>query len=422
MSRRSLSSNASAVSEALAVALEGGDLSLRQVVVLLEARGEEQERLIAAADQLRGRQVGDDVSYVVNRNVNFTNVCVKRCGFCAFSRTYRSQQGYFLPIEEVIRRAQEAQRFGATEVCVQAGLPPAMEGDLYIRICEAIKKALPEMHVHAFSPEEVLYGSRRSGLTVREYLTRLRSAGIGSLPGTSAEILVQGLRDRISPGRISVSDWTAVICTAHELGIPTTSTMMFGHLETAEQCARHLLLLRDLQRRTGGFTEFVPLSFIHEEAPMYLQSTVPGVRPGATEGEVLRVHAAARLTLGRDIPNIQVSWVKEGLDRAGRCLSAGANDLGGTLMNESISTAAGSRHGQMKRPAELRACIRAAGRRPLERSTLYRALRRFASADDAEDALDRLPSGDASRFGSYPELIRGSEYRFGPLPRKSTAP
>ncbi len=398
----------------LAFALQGQDLTARQVAELYCLRGADQQALLAAADHLRRETVGDQVSYVVNRNINFTNVCVKRCRFCAFSRTQRNREGYFLPLEEVVRRTVEARDYGATEVCIQAGLAPGMEGDYYIRLCRAVHEAVPQLHIHAFSPEEILYGARQSGWGIRDYLKALKEAGLGSLPGTSAEVLVQDVRDRISPGRITVEEWTQVVGTAHSLAIPTTSTIMYGHLETPPQIASHLLLLRDLQRRTGGFTELVPLGFVYREAPLYNDGLVPDVRAGATEDEVLNMHAVARLALNRDIPNIQVSWVKEGLPMSKRCLAAGANDLGGTLINESISTAAGAPHGQLMRPWELRRAIREAGRIPVQRSTLYKRLRSFE--DDPSrcqpDALDRLRPQERIRFGSYRELTEREDFRF----------
>ena len=405
--------------------LEGRDLGEKDIVSLFALNGSGFLVLLLVADHLRRQTVGEVVAYVVNRNINFTNVCIKRCGFCAFSRTYRADETYYLPIEEIVRRAAEAQRLGATEVCIQAGLPPDMPGDLYIQICQALKAAVPELHIHAFSPEEVLYGSRRSGMSVKEYLRELRDAGIGSLPGTSAEILDDDLRERISPGRISTAQWKDVITNAHSLGIPTTSTMMYGHLETPEQCARHLLLLRDLQRQTGGFSEFVPLGFIHSQAPMYLQTPTPELQPGPSGVATLRIHAIARLVLNQDIPNLQVSWVKEGLKLAQACLAAGANDLGGTLINESISTAAGAEHGQLIRPAELRRCIQDAGRVAAERSTLYRILRRFDSSKNAEPGpLDLLSQEDHAGLGSYSDLIRSQEFaysgRLRPSPNAKT--
>ncbi len=393
--------------------LQARDLTEDEIVALFGTMGTDFEAVVATADQLRSDTVGETVTYVVNRNINFTNVCVKRCSFCAFSRTHRSREGYYLPEEELVRRAREAWEFGATEVCIQAGLPPDMGGDLYIRICAAVKDALPELHIHAFSPEEILYGTRCSGLTIRQYLTELRDAGIGSLPGTSAEILVQEVRDRISPGRITVAEWIDVIRTAHSLGVPTTSTIMYGHVETARHCARHLLLLRDLQRESGGFTEFVPLSFVYREAPMYTDGLISEVRPGASEMDVVKMHSVSRLVLNQDIPNIQVSWVKEGLEQSEACLAAGANDMGGTLINESISTAAGASHGQLVRPRDLRRCIRNVGRIPVERSTLYDDLRRFDTEDPkSPDPLDRLSDDEVQRFGSYHQLTKLSDFRF----------
>ena len=269
------------VARILGSALDGHDISVDDAVFLFDASGLELNALVMAADELRRRRVGDIVTYVVNRNINFTNVCIKRCGFCAFSRDHREEEGYFLPVGEIIRRAKEAWDLGATEVCVQAGLPPQMEGDLYIKLCEAIKSELPEIHVHGFSPEEVLYGSVRSKCTIKDYLIGLRDAGVGSLPGTSAEILDQEVRDRISPGRITVDQWIEVITTAHDLGIPTTSTIMYGHVETREHVARHIAKIRDIQKGSGGFTEFVPLSFVYTEAPMYSKTLVDNVRTRA---------------------------------------------------------------------------------------------------------------------------------------------
>jgi len=393
-------------------ALSGHDLSVAEAATLFGARGVDLHVLTLVADDLRRQQVGDVVTYVVNRNINFTNVCVKRCGFCAFSRDHRDEEGYFLPTAEIVRRAREAWDLGATEVCVQAGLPPRMPGWLYVDLCRAIVTALPGIHVHGFSPEEVLYGSRRARCTVREYLEALRAAGVGSLPGTSAEILDEGLRQRIAPGRIKVRDWLQVIKTAHDLGIPTTSTIMYGHVETPEQCAAHLTLLRDVQRETGGFTEFVPLAFVHTEAPMYAKELLPDIRSGPSGDAVVAMYAVSRLVLGRDIPNLQVSWVKQGTQLAQHCLSAGANDFGGTLINESISTAAGAGHGQLVRPAELRRLIRDAGRVPAERYTTYKIRHVFEEEPADPDPLDRVNEEQARGFGSYHQLIALDSFRF----------
>ena len=393
-------------------ALSGKDITSEEAVVLFDTEGQEYNAMVMAADELRRRTVGDVVTYVVNRNINFTNVCIKRCGFCAFSRDFREDEGYLLPVEEIIRRAKEAWDYGATEVCIQAGLPPKMEGDLYIRLCEAINRELPDMHIHGFSPEEVLYGSIRSESTIKAYLTELKAAGVGSLPGTSAEVLDQDLRDKISPGRITVDQWTEVITTAHELGIPTTSTVMFGYLETATQLAKHVELIRSIQQQTGGITEFVPLSFVHTEAPMFMKGLVDDVRPGPSGMDVIKMHAIARIMLNNWIPNIQASWVKEGSRMSQLLLAAGVNDLGGTLINESISTAAGAQHGQLMRPTEFRQIIRQAGRIPAERYTTYKTRRVFSDADQELDPLDLVGDNVEDVFGSYDRLVKLDTYRF----------
>ena len=393
-------------------ALSGKDITSEEAVVLFNTEGQEYNAMVMAADELRRRTVGDVVTYVVNRNINFTNVCIKRCGFCAFSRDFREDEGYLLPVEEIIRRAKEAWDYGATEVCIQAGLPPKMEGDLYIRLCEAINRELPDMHIHGFSPEEVLYGSIRSESTIKAYLTELKAAGVGSLPGTSAEVLDQDLRDKISPGRITVDQWTEVITTAHELGIPTTSTVMFGYLEAATQLAKHVELIRSIQQQTGGITEFVPLSFVHTEAPMFMKGLVDDVRPGPSGMDVIKMHAVARIMLNNWIPNIQASWVKEGSRMSQLLLAAGVNDLGGTLINESISTAAGAQHGQLMRPTEFRQMIRQAGRIPAERYTTYKTRRVFSDADQELDPLDLVGDNVEDVFGSYDRLVKLDTYRF----------
>jgi FO synthase subunit 2 len=393
-------------------ALTGSEVSAGEGGRLFEAWGAELGPLFAVADHLRRDAVGDTVTYVVNRNINFTNVCVKHCGFCAFSRSHKADEGYFLPEEEVVRRAREAWELGASEVCVQAGLAPGLDGWHYVKLLKAIKSALPEIHVHGFSPEEVLYGAERADVTVEHYLRALKDAGIGSLPGTSAEILDDRVRDRISPGRIRTAQWLELIGTAHRLGIRTTSTMMYGHVETSLDKARHLVRLRELQKETGGFTEFVPLGFIFEEAPLWRKRRPAGLRSGPTGIETLKMYAVARILLHGWIANIQVSWVKEGLKLAQVGLMTGANDLGGTLINESISTAAGAQHGQLQRPATLRAMAREMGRVPAERDTLYRHRRSFADpAQDPADPLDTIPEGDP-RFGSYRELIAEKRFRF----------
>jgi FO synthase subunit 2 len=398
------------VSDILNQSLDSKNISIKQAVELFHTKGTEMIMTTIVADRLRRTKVGDQVTYVINRNINFTNVCIKRCGFCAYSRDFRNDEGYFLPISEVVRRAKEASKLGATEICVQAGLPPKMDGLLYVDICKAIKKELPNMHIHAFSPEEVMYGCSRSGLSVKEYLSMLKESGLGSLPGTAAEILDQDLRNLISPGRISVADWINVITTAHKLKIPTTSTIMYGHVETTEHKAKHLELIRSIQKQTGGFTEFVPLSFVHKEAPMYNHNLVKGIAPGPTGQDVIKMHAVSRIMLNNFIDNIQVSWVKEGAKMSQILLDVGVNDFGGTLINESISTSAGSEFGQLMKPKEIRSLISSAGRVPAQRNSVYGIIKVFGENNKEEESL--LDAAEASKFGSYHELIRLDKFKY----------
>lgn len=401
------------VRQVLDHALEGHELDVEEALVLCAARGPALHALVAVADHQRRNQVGDRVGYVINRNVNFTNVCTKACRFCAFSRTRRSDEGYFLPIEEIVRRALEAQAFGATEICIQAGLAPGVDVGFYVAMIRALKAAAPALHIHALSPEEVKFIATESGWSFRQVLEEMKAAGLGSLPGTSAEVLDDRVRARIAPGRISTAEWIAVVTTAHAIGLRTTSTIMYGHVETDAERMRHLDLLRSIQKDTGGFTEFVPLSFVHEEAPMTLRQQLPELRPGPTGDDVVRLYAISRLMLGRAIGNLQVSWVKDGMRQAQWLLSCGANDFGGTLINESISTAAGAAHGQMQSPSALRRSIRDAGRIPFERSTLYGVVRAFPSAPgpDECDPLDGVSEHEAT-FGSYDQLIHDERFRF----------
>jgi FO synthase subunit 2 len=396
-------------------ALSEKEITTEEAARLYEARGMDFHLVGAVADELRKRRVGDCVTYVINRNINFTNVCIKQCGFCAFSRDFREEEGYFLPTEEIVRRAKEAHQFGATEVCIQAGIPPDMDGELYENICRAIKAELPDIHIHGFSPEEVLYGATRSKISVKEYLVRLKEAGVNTLPGTAAEILDQTMRDKISPGRISVKDWIDVIKTAHKLGIGTTSTMMFGHIESPHDRVQHIAKIREIQKETGGFTEFVPLNFIYHEAPMYKHDLHQGIRQGANANDALLTHAIARIMLNNYIKNIQMSWVKEGQRMSQLMLMWGANDFGGTLINESISTSAGAQHGQLLKPKEIRRMVREINRTPAQRSTDYQILRTFENENEYEDELDTV---DAKRFGSYFELIKIDKYKYK-NPRRS---
>lgn len=397
------------VADSLNNALSEKEISVKEATHLYDAKGLDFHLVGMVADELRKRRVGDIVTFVVNRNINFTNVCIKQCGFCAFSRDFREDEGYFLPIEEIVRRAKEAHSLGATEVCIQAGLPPDMDGGFYEKICAAIKADIPDIHIHGFSPEEILYGATRSNVSIKEYLSRLKDAGINTIPGTAAEILDQKIRDKISPGRISVSDWTEIIKTAHKLGINSTSTIMFGHIESPEDRVKHIAKIRDIQKETGGFTEFVPLNFIHTEAPMYIHGLHEGIKSGASANDVMLTHAIARIMLNNYIDNIQMSWVKEGQKMSQLLLMWGANDFGGTLINESISTSAGAQYGQILRPREIRRLVKEIGRIPAQRTTTYKIIKKYDS-EFFEDELDKVE--DVSRFGSYFELVKIDKFRY----------
>ena len=398
------------ISDILNNALSDKEISIKDGIELYNADGINFHLVGLVANEIRRKRVGDIVSYVVNRNINFTNVCIKQCGFCAFSRDFREEEGYFLPTEEIVRRAKEAHQVGATEVCIQAGLPPDMEGDLYENICREIKKEIPDIHIHGFSPEEILYGADRSNITIEEFLKRMKKAGVDTLPGTSAEILDQKLRDKISPGRITVKNWEKVIKTAHKIGINTTSTMMFGHLETIEDRVKHIVKLRDIQKETKGFTEFVPLNFIPSEAPMYKHQLHEGIRQGGSGNDVLLTHAIARIMLNNSIDNLQMSWVKEGQKMSQLLLMWGANDFGGTLINESISTSAGSEYGQLLRPKEIRRMVREIKRIPAERDTQYNILKKFENGDESDEKLDKITN--TSQFGSYVELVKINKFNY----------
>jgi FO synthase len=352
--------------------LEGRPPSRDELERLFAARGAEVEAIAAVADTLRERACGDRVTYVINRNINYTNQCYFRCGFCGFSRGPKSLnlrgEPYILNIHEVVNRSVEAAERGATEVCLQGGIHPDFTGDFYLSVLRAIKERLPEMHVHGFTPLEVWQGAHTLGISVREFLTRLRDAGLGTLPGTAAEILDDRVRLHLCPDKVRTAEWAEVMITAHQLGLRATTTIMFGHIDHPRAWANHIETLREIQRRTGGFTEFVPLPFVHMGSPIYLQGKA---RPGPTWDEVVLVHALGRIALDGLIDNIQASWVKLGLDGGARLLSAGCNDLGGTLMDENISRASGAAHGQLATPEELEAAIVGAGRRPARRNTVY---------------------------------------------------
>ncbi|HKD54239.1 MAG TPA: 5-amino-6-(D-ribitylamino)uracil--L-tyrosine 4-hydroxyphenyl transferase CofH [Steroidobacteraceae bacterium] len=354
-------------------ALRGTDLSAAEIVGLFAAEGEALRSVLAAADRLRADTVGDEVSYVVNRNINYTNICLYHCGFCAFSkgRSAADLRGpaYRLDTDEIGRRTLEAARAGATEVCLQGGIHPSYTGDTYLEIIASVKTAAPDMHVHAFSPLEITHGARTLGLSLRDYLTRLKSAGLSTLPGTAAEILDDEVRAVICPDKLNSAEWLEVMRTAHGIGLRSTATIMFGHVDHPRHWAQHLLALRALQQETGGFTEFVPLPFVHMEAPLWRRGEA---RSGPTLREALLMHAVARLVLHPHFTNIQTSWVKMGPDGAALCLEAGANDLGGTLMNESITRAAGGVNGQEFGAPRMAALAHGIGRSLCQRTTLYR--------------------------------------------------
>jgi FO synthase len=354
-------------------AAAGQDLSETEVVDLFAARGSAADAVVTVADELRRQTRGDVVTYVINRNINYTNICTFSCSFCAFSKTSTKagtrDKPYDLPLEEIANRTREAWAKGATEVCLQGGIHPRYTGDTYVDILRAVKAAQPRMHVHAFSPLEVWQGAETIDASLHDYLKRLKDEGLGSLPGTAAEILDDEVRDIICPDKVNTSQWLQVVRTAHEVGLRTTSTIMFGHLERPVHQARHLLAIRHLQLETGGFTEFVPLPFVHMQSPVYVRGQA---RKGPTWREAVMMHAVSRLALHGAIDSIQASWVKLGLDGAAACLAAGVNDLGGVLMNESISRAAGASHGQELTVADLKAAAASAGRTLRQRTTLYK--------------------------------------------------
>ncbi len=387
--------------EILHAAACGTELTFDQGLVLATAEGSALEALVSVADQLRQETVGEAITYVVNRNINFTNVCFVGCSFCGFGRGPGAADAYSLSFEEVVRRAREAWDRGATEVCVQGGLPRELDGFFYRDLLRAIKQAIPEMHVHAFSPMEIDYGVTKTRMALRDYLQMMKDEGLGSIPGTAAEILDDRVRKELSPNKLPVARWVEIITAAHELGIPTTSTMMYGHVEKPADWVRHMLLLRAIQKRTGGFTEFVPLGFIHENTRLYRHG---GARPGAKREEHLRVHALARVLLHGAIKNLQVSWVKLGFEMSLACLRAGANDFSGTLMEESISKAAGATFGEYVSPEEFRSRIRSIGRVPAERTTTYKIRRMFDKPElDPLPASAQLPMARSESHVPYTE-------------------
>jgi 7,8-didemethyl-8-hydroxy-5-deazariboflavin synthase CofH subunit len=386
---RALAAAAPRVASALERALAGNDLEIEEGLLLAAVEGNDLLALVKVADELRRRAVGDRITYVVNRNLNFTNVCIVGCAFCGFSRGPDSPEAYFHSTDTLVAKSIEAARLGATEVCIQGGLPKDLDGHYYADLLRAIKSRLPELHLHAYSPMEIVYGVEKTRMPLGEYLLMLKEAGLNSIPGTAAEILDDRVRRSLSPNKLKVRQWIDVIRTAHGLDIPSTSTMMYGHTELPEHWVRHLVLLREIQKETRRFTEFVPLGFIHSQTRLFQSG---GARAGHSIHEDLIVHALARVLLNGYIPNIQVSWVKLGFEASLACLEAGANDFGGTLMEESISKAAGANFGEYVSPGEFRAMIRTIGRTPAERSTTYRIRQVFQDPDPEERLpLEKLP-------------------------------
>jgi FO synthase len=392
-------------------AAAGETLGEADIVRLFQARGAAFDAVCQAADRLRQRINGDTVSYVVTRNINYTNICYFRCQFCAFSKGKLSEnlrgRPYDLDLPEIRRRVEEAWERGATEVCMQGGIHPEYTGATYLAICQAIKAAIPGIHIHAFSPLEVWQGAKTLGRTVPDFLRELKAVGLSSLPGTAAEILDDEVRAVICPDKIKTAEWLEVMEAAHGIGLRSTVTIMYGHADRYEHWARHLLRVRTLQAKTGGFTEFVPLPFVPMETPIYLKGRA---RRGPTWREAVLMHAVARLVLHPLITNIQTSWVKMGSEGAAFCLQAGANDLGGTLMNESITRAAGAVHGQEMPPESMEATIRALGRTPRQRTTLYAdaPAERRATSFGADPLTDPINT-PARRWERHPESAAAAD-------------
>lgn len=365
-------------------ALSGHEVSVEEGVTLFEARGADLEAVASVADQLRHQTNGDDVTFAVNRNINFTNICYMGCQFCGFAKRMDDKGAEFLSLETIVARAKEAWQRGGTEVCIQGGLHPKMAGTHYRDILLAIKAELPDMHIHAFSPFEIWYGVKKTGMNLHDFLLDLKACGLGSMPGTAAEILDTDIRKVLTRDKLTAEEWVEIISTAHDVGIKTTATIMYGHVDGPHHWANHLATIRDIQlacgNEEGGFTEFVPLSFVHEDAPLYLNDP-SSVRPGPTREDVMLMHSVSRIMLHGVIDNLQVSWTKLGPQMAQVMLACGVNDLGGTLMNESISRAAGAKNGQEVTAHEMVQIIRSAGRIPVQRNTLYDTVRRFDESD-----------------------------------------
>lgn len=378
----------------LAQAAQGEAISVDQAITLFAAEGTDFEQVLQTADQVRQMRCGNQASFVITRNINFTNVCYMGCRFCNFAKGQEEAGAELLTFDEIANRAQQAWDRGASEVCVQGGLHPKIDHDYYISLITAIKDRVPDIHIHAFSPFEIWYGAKKGRLSVKEFLKKLQDAGLGSMPGTAAEILDVAIRKQLTKNKLTTEKWVEIITAAHELNIPTTSTIMYGHIDQPSHWAHHIDLLRQIQQKTGGFTEFVPLGFIHYQTRLFLDNPEM-VRPGPTRREHFLMHAIARLMLQGQIDNIQASWVKMGHQTAAQMLRAGANDLGGTLMNESISTAAGGQNGQEVQPEDMVRHIQSAGLQPWQRTTLYHPLKTYP-------AIRTYPAGVATAAATVP--------------------
>ena len=394
MLSRLLSTVSPDVAAILDRALEERELHTAEAARLLTAEGTDFHALLRTADWARERDCGADVAFVVNRNLHFTNICYVGCSFCGFARHREDADSYDRPMEEILEKCRDAVARGATEVCIQGGIHPGKDHTHYREILEAIKAEFPGLHIHAYSPEEIDWGHRKSGMSLADYLLWLKEAGLGTIPGTAAEILDDDVRRVLAPNKIRKDRWVEIITTAHRVGFRTTSTLMYGHIEDVRHVAEHLALLREIQKETGGFTEFVPLGFIHELNRLYQKMAA---RPGSSMAEDLRLVATARLVLRPHVANVQVSWVKMGTKLAQMALLAGANDFGGTLMEESISRESGSQHGENLPAEQIRRLVREVGRIPVERNTGYDILRRFD--DPALDPPSLEPGSDRELRG-----------------------
>lgn len=394
------------VANILARVAEGREVSRAEAAVLYGAKGADLKAICSVADGLRRKVNGDRVGFVVNRNINFTNICYMGCTFCGFAKRREDEGAEWLTLDTIVERTHEAAARGATEVCIQGGIHPKMPGTYYRDILLAIKAELPDMDIHAFSPFEIWYGAAKTKMSYADFIQDLKECGLGSLPGTAAEILDTEVRKLLTKDKLSTAKWVEIVRAAHGLGVPTTATIMYGHVDGPEHWATHMALLRDIQKETGGFTELVPLSFVHYDSPLYTEN--PGkVRPGPTVDEVDAMHAVSRIFLHGQIDNIQTSWTKLGPERAQGMLSKGVNDFGGTLMNESISRAAGSEFGQEVTAYEMVQIIRGAGRVPYQRNTRYEVLEEFTSHDPArQEPLVERQAEPLDFMADLPDFLR----------------